>query len=272
MTVVRITIQPATATDQNVLNNTASLSQEKTEPAKSHPYQALVKSGSICKLSHASEELLKSVTTESLKDFQWYFEQYVINDPFAHARAQTIRRRLQSQGRQLLESYLIPEIRPSVEQPEHFLIKIKDVERSELSEASMLHRFFWEILEDKGLWCDVFQIEPSSVTVVRVYENSISTAPKEDPRLTAPTLSLKTTNVLAITVRPSHTRDIPSRLITRSIVAAIDSIRDSSISQATLEIVRPGSFDALKDHLKRFPPGYFEVVHLDLHGDADSQG
>ena len=270
MTFIRISIQPATS--QNILDSGLSLSQAKAEVVKAHPYLAIVDSGSIRKFSHGSEELLNTVTVENLKDFQWYFEQYVIRDPFEHARAQAIQRRLRSQGRQLLRSYLLPEIRPSIEDPEHFLIEIIDEERGELLEASTLHQLFWEILEDKGLWRDVFQIEPSSVTVVRVYENKASTTTTDDPRLATPVLGSKITNVLAITARPAYTKDVPHRLITRSISAAIDSIRDHSTSRATLEIVRPGTFHALERHLAKFPFGHFEIVHLDLHGDADGQG
>ena len=270
MTVVRISIQPAI--NQNAPKRDVSDSQVGAEAAEPHPYDAIVKSRSIRKLSHGSEELLNTVSVENLKDFEWYFEQYVINDPFAHARAQTIRRRLRSQGQQLLKNYLLPEIRPSIGDPEHFLIEVRDVECHDLPEASTLHRFFWEILEDKGLWRDVFQIEPSGVTVVRIYKNKTSTTTTGDAKRAASILGSKTTNVLAITARPFHTKDVPHRLITRSISAAIESIRDHSTSRATLEIVRPGTFDALKRHLARFPPGHFEIVHLDLHGDADGQG
>ena len=266
---IRVALQPATtAINQVILNG----DHEKAETAHLHPFQMLVKSGSVCKLSRTSEELLKTVAKENFKDFQWYFEQYVIDEPLAHPRAQIIQRRLRRQGRLLLENYLLPEIHPSVDQPEHFLIEVKDAESSGNSEGFTLHRFFWEILEDKGLWREVFRIEPASVTVVHVYENKIPTTSRVDQRLAANTSSLKTTNVLAITARPSHIRDIPHRLITRSISAVIDSIRDSSKPQATLEIVRPGTFHALVDHLHRFPPGHFEIVHLDLHGDADGRG
>lgn len=33
-----------------------------------------------------------------------------------------------------------------------------------------------------------------------------------------------------------------------------------------LEVVRPGSFKALKEHLAQKPPGYFHLVHFDAHG------
>lgn len=266
---IRVALQPATtAIDQEILNG----DREKAETAHLYPFQMLVKSGSVCKLLRTSEELLKTVTKENFKDFQWYFEQYVIDEPFAHARAQVIRRRLRHQGRLLLENFLPPEIRPWIDQSEHFLIEVRDAESSGRSEGFTLHRFFWEVLEDKALWRDVFHVEPASVTVVHVYENKTPTTTRVDQRLAATTSSLKTTNVLAITARPSHTKDIPHRLITRSIAAVIDSIRDSSKLLATLEIVRPGTFHALVDHLHRYPPGHFEIVHLDLHGDADGRG
>ena len=269
MAVVRVSIQPAI--HQNVLNGDLKLNPSP-EGARSHPYQAYVSSGFICKLSHAPEELAKTVTAESLKDFQWYFEQYAVNEPFSHARAQVIWRRLQSQGRQLLETYLLPEIQPSIERPEHFLIEVRATEDGQLSKAPTLHRFFWEILEDKSIWRDVLQIEPMSVTVVRVYEKKALLESKDNPRPADFTSKPNKTNVLAITARPSHTKDAPDQLTIRSIFAVIDSVQDRSASQVTLEIVRPGSFEALGHHLHQFPPGHFRVVHLDLPGDTGGKG
>jgi hypothetical protein len=37
-----------------------------------------------------------------------------------------------------------------------------------------------------------------------------------------------------------------------------------------LEIVRPGTFEAFKRHLKTRPKGYFDIVHFDVHGRVTS--
>ena len=230
-----------------------------------------VDSGPIQKQCSASEDLLNTVTGESLEDFQWYFEQYIDKEPFAHARARTIARKIRDQGRKLLESFLQPVICPNAQAPRDFILEVRDRGASEAVGDSIIHLFFWEILEDTSLWRDVFHFEPRQVFVVRVHEpRNLATVGDSIP--SSLSSSTGVTHVLAITARPSLTKDIPHRLITRSISAAIEQIRNDSHSQATLHIVRPGTFEALECHIRRHPYGYFRVVHLDLHGDSDGQG
>ena len=266
--IVRVSLKPLLVAAVDERSN-ASFESMK---AGSDSVFVSVESGSVHKHCPASEDLLKTVSGESSKDFQWYFEQYIIKEPFAHARARTIARKIRDQGRELLESFLKPVICPNAKEPEHFVIEVRDWRPSEASGNSYMHGFFWEILEDTGLWRDVFHLEPLQVTVIRVHENQYSTPAIGDSVHTLLPSSTEATHVLAITARPSNTKDVPHRLITRSISAAIDTIRNGSNSQATLHIVRPGTFEALKRHIKQHPYGHFSVVHLDLHGDSDGQG
>lgn len=266
--IVRVSLQPVSVAAVDKSPNASFLSME----AGADSVLVSVESGSVHKHCPASEDLLKTVTGESLKDFQWYFEQYIIKEPFAHARARTIARKLRDQGRKLLESFLQPVICPNVKAPEQFVLEVRGRGAGEAAGNSIIHGFFWEILEDTSLWRDVFHLEPRQVNVIRVYENQNSAPMTGDAIHTSLPSSTEATHVLAITARPSHTKDVPHRLITRSISAAIDTIRNDSNSQATLNIVRPGTFKALECHIRRHPYGHFGVVHLDLHGDSDGQG
>ena len=266
--IVRVSLQPVSvAAFDKSLN--ASFGSMKAGPDN---VWLSVESGSVHKHCPASEDLLKTVTGESSKDFQWYFEQYIIKEPFAHARARTIARRIRDQGRKLLESFLQPVICPNGKAPEHFVIEVRDWGAGEAAANSSIHVFFWENLEDTSLWRDVFHLEPRQVTVVRVHENQNSAPTIGDSMHTTLPSSTEATHVLAITARPSLTKDVPHRLITRSISAAIDTIRNDSNARAALHIVRPGTFEALERHIRRYPYGHFGVVHLDLHGDSDGQG
>ena len=256
--IVRVSLQPVSVAAVDKSPN-VSFDRRKASVLVS------VEFGSIKKACPASEHLLKTVTGESLKDYQWYFEQYIIKEPFAHARARTIARQIREQGRKLLESFVQPVFRPNAE---HYVLEVRDRGAG----SSIIYAFFWEILEDTTLWRDVFQLEPRQVTVVRVYENQKPEPIIGDSMHTSLPSSTKATHVLAITARPSHTKDVPHRLITRSISAAIHTIKNDSNLQATLDIVRPGTFKALEYHIKRHPYGHFDVVHLDLHGDSDGQG
>ena len=266
--IVRVSLQPVSVAAVDKTPNASSGSMK----AGADSVLVSVESGSVHKHCPASEDLLKTVTGESLEDFRWYFEQYIIKEPFAHARARTIAQKIRDQGRKLLESFLQPIICPNAKAPEHFVLEVRDGGASEAAGNSIIHGFFWEILEDTSLWRDVFHLEPRQVTVVRVHESKTQDQTIGDSIHTSLPSSTEATHVLAITARPSHTKDIPHRLITRSISASIDMIRNNSNSQATLSIVRPGTFKALEWHIRQHPYGYFGVVHLDLHGDSDGQG
>lgn len=265
---IRVSLQPISATAVDKSSN-ATFGSMKVGP---DTVLVSVKSSSVHKHCSASEELLNTVTTESVKDFQWYFEQYTIKEPFAHARARTIARKIRNQGRELLKSFLEPVVCLIAKAPEHLVIEIRDWGAGETTGNSFIHGFFWEIIEDTSLWRDVFDLEPRQVTVVRVHENQKSAPTTVDSIHTSPLSSTGATHVLAITARTSHTKDVPHRLITRSISAAIDTIRNDSNSQTTLQIVRPGTFEAFERQIRQYPYGHFGVVHLDLHGDSDGQG
>ena len=266
--IVRVSLQPVSVAAVDKSPNASFGSME----AGPDSVLVLVQSGSVHKHCPASEDLLKTVTGESLKDFQWYFEQYIIKEPFAHARARMIAQKIRDQGRKLLESFLQPVICPNAKAPEDFVIEVRNWGAGEAAGNSFKHGFFWEILEDTSLWHDVFHLEPRQVTVVRIHENKNSAPTIADSTHTSLPSSTGAIHVLAITARPSHTKDVPHRLITRSISAAIDTIRNDFNTQATLQIVRPGTFEAFERHIRQYPYGYFDVVHLDLHGDSDGQG
>ena len=36
-----------------------------------------------------------------------------------------------------------------------------------------------------------------------------------------------------------------------------------------VDIARPGTFEAFEDHLRSRPPGWYDLVHFDLHGKVE---
>ena len=233
--------------------------------------QILVRSASVSQVYSLSAELLKTVDAESLKSFQWYFERYTLDEPFAYTQARVIQRRLRNQGRLLLKEFLLPDICPQPNSSNDFLIEIVSTDDTS-SRDCPLHQFFWEVLEDGGLWYDVFRTRPRSVTVVRVCRQNGTSGADAGAEQASPNVTSRMKNVLAVTARPSHTTDIPHRLITRSISAAVCQSPTELKPSASLEIVRPGTFDALAKHLAQHDKGHFGIVHLDLRGGTDTQG
>jgi hypothetical protein len=77
---------------------------------------------------------------------------------------------------------------------------------------------------------------------------------------------LPTINLLIVTARPSGRRDVGYRTISRPLVEALDSAN----IPVRVEILRPGTYKALENHLRestaRHKEGYYQLIHFDVHG------
>jgi hypothetical protein len=247
-------------------------------PSGASQLRVLVDSPYGRRFCNASPETLKDVCTEFSKDLEWYFERYVSQDPFAKSRAEYIRRRLRDHGRRILRDFFPAEIIGKVHAGSHLLIQIQDGSSTEPHHsASLFHKFHWELLEDETLWQEELSVEPASIHIIRSHRTSLS---DQNGRLHSSTTDVlpvreetRSMNVLAITARPFSAKDVPHRLITRSIAEATRIVEGASDLAPRLEIVRPGSFAAMTHHLEKLRPvGFFDVVHLDMHGILDDQG
>jgi hypothetical protein len=268
--ITKIRIQPESFADplERFLSRYRSTEAASASPS---PTRALVDSPYGRTFCNVSPETLKDVSTEFSRDLEWYFERYVSQEPFAKSRAEYIRRRLRDHGRRLLRDFFTTEIIAKLHAGSHLLIQIHD------GSASLFHNFHWELLEDETLWREELSFEPASIHIIRVHAASLTDQDVQLRSSTADGLSIRrgtrSMNVLAITARPFSTKDIPHRLITRSIAAATRIVEGSSDLGPRLEIVRPGSFAAMTHHLEKLRPvGFFDVVHLDMHGILDNQG
>ena len=120
------------------------------------------------------------------------------------------------------------------------------------------HALHWEALKDPE------QPRPFSLECPFVRQNL-------DPsHIRARVKRSPTLNILLVTARPGGRRDVGYRTISRPLVEAL---RQSSV-RANIELVRPGTYEALVNHLEqrrdKDGPGYYQVIHFDLHGSLMS--
>jgi hypothetical protein len=84
--------------------------------------------------------------------------------------------------------------------------------------------------------------------------------------LPAPVRPSATINVLLVTARPSGGRDVGYRTISRPLV---EGLRQTNVP-VQIKIVRPGTYQALENHLREVKEqhgvGYYHVIHFDVHG------
>ena len=194
------------------------------------------------------------------EDIRWYVEDYARNDPFSLQRSRSVESRLQSYGTQLAHAVCTSDAVLENLLGSDVVIEV-DGRGGYSHQFSSLH---WEILEDLSLWNA--NIRPQKIAVMRRFSQGGSTTRMLSQK-TSPDADSNTTpqNVLAITARPLVDSDVPHRMITRSIHEAVQDCEQQSL---TFTIVRPGTFEALREALYNQDPGYYGIVHLDLHGFA----
>ena len=204
-----------------------------------------------------------------LSDLRWNLEDFATQDPFNAGAEDKMAKKVKRYS-----STLIKFIANALEQPEDLLgstVVIKLLDRwvgtslplATKDGANIVPLIQWECLEIVTLWPK--KCRPEMVSVVRC--TTCKDPPPERHR------SLRggnlTPRILALSARPYGDRDIPHRLVTRTIYQAVLGVELETRTAPELEIVRPGTLSGLKAALAAHNPGHFDIVHLDVHGIAN---
>lgn len=196
---------------------------------------------------------------QNLDEIEWFTESYARQDPFSLKRAQAAELMLRSYGSSLATAICASDAVMIDLYDSELLILVVDPE----DYCPRLSRVHWEILENVEFW-DA-DLRPRRVFVVRQasgagsidYDSNTHTLTKSDANQQ---------HILALSARPLQERDIPHRLITRSILSVVAEQQDRNPTPPTFEIVRPGTFQALETALNTHDIGHYDIVHFDLHG------
>lgn len=192
-------------------------------------------------------------------EIKWYIESYARQDPFSVTRAQAAELTLRSYGSSLANAICASDAVLVDLYDSELMILIADPEEY-CPRFSQVH---WEILENVKFWNADFR--PRRVSIVR--QANVAGSIDDDSYTQASTESKSSQqHILAVSARPLLDLDIPHRLITRSILKVVAEEHDRSVTPPTFEIVRPGTFQALKFILESHDFGYYDIVHFDLHG------
>ena len=126
--------------------------------------------------------------------------------------------------------------------------------RVEISGSAGLHWLHWEALRDPDL--------PAPLAVRLPVTRR---ADRQGLKFQPPS-GRTTVNILVVVARPDGPRDVGYRTMSRPL---LDALRTAGLP-VTVDLVRPGTWDALREHLQAVTaeqgPGWYQVVHFDLHG------
>jgi hypothetical protein len=166
---------------------------------------------------------------------------------------------------------------------QHPNINIDILQGAHRTNKGSIYHIHWEHLEQvqKQNWPGLASnTNPLHVRVRRVLDPPMKTPRSSREDVYKPD---KKINVLLVIARKlkrgsSGLEDLSPAMVYRSIMKVKKVFLPKEHSRITLnlEVVRPGSFVALADHLERKKAehgiGFFHLVHFDLHGEVSGEG
>src|SRR5579859_7642817 len=190
---------------------------------------------------------------EEEKELAWYFEEH-LEFPFTKkVRAQQAAQSILTYGEKLFNQVFLQNDDARFEYRTARQAGLNDAQ-IEIEGTPRFHALHWEALKDPEVR------EPLVLQATMVRKNLEPSAIQSQVR-PSPTI-----NLLVVVARPSGTRDVGYRTISRPLVEAL---RQTNIP-IRIEILRPGTYRALENHLRettaQHGEGYYHVVHFDVHG------
>ena len=183
---------------------------------------------------------------------EWYFEDH-LRFPFINqVRAQESAESIQAYGESLFNQVFAH--RDAYARYKEAIQSGVEHLALEIAGSPQFHAYHWEALKDPGL------PQPLALQVPLVRRNRNPQGVRAQDR-SSPTL-----NVLVVTARPDGPNDVGYRTISRPLVEALHQAG----VHVHVEILRPGTYRALVDHLEavrdRHGTGHYHVIHFDVHG------
>jgi hypothetical protein len=187
--------------------------------------------------------------TQAEQDLEWYFERWLVFPFLDTIKAREIAATIPSYGEQLFQQVFRQNFNAYSEY-QQLRGNLSQLQIEIIGKTPAFQALHWEALRDPDL------NRPLVVDCVMV-RKSINPAPI--PANVQPSAVI---NLLVVVARPDEEKDISYRTISRPLV---EMIEDSRL-QVNVELLRPGTFKALSQHLEEKGTGFYHVIHLDMHG------
>jgi hypothetical protein len=203
-------------------------------------------------------------STDARRDLRWFMEDHATRDPFDVTRANAARRKLKEFELELAKDIVTANVLPN-KRGSHLSISIQVLPGLD----HVLYALPWEALEDPLAWAFA-GIFYKSYSVERVFCLQSLTPPistvKHDKEQQQ---QYSKTNILVMSARPESVEGSAANLISVPIAKIVSRCPGVS-RRATLHIARPGTWKALVKTLQAKPKGFYQFVHIDMHGQVEN--
>ncbi len=183
------------------------------------------------------------------QELEWYFEQWLRYPILEQVKADRAKASVRKYGEELFKQVFQSDFKAYAQYNE-LRGNLSQVQIEIETITPEFHAIHWEALQDPDL------PRPLAVDSVLIRKN-VKPAVIEANVNESPTV-----NLLVVTARPNADEDVAYRTISRPLVEAI---RNAKL-RVNIELLRPGTYKALENHLEKRGSGYYHIVHFDVHG------
>ncbi|MCC5640220.1 tetratricopeptide repeat protein [Nostoc sp. CHAB 5844] len=183
------------------------------------------------------------------KQLEWYFEDWLIFPLLDTVKAEAAAASIKSCGEELFKQVFRVDFNAYGEY-QRLRGNLSQLQIEIVGKTPEFQALHWEALRDPDL------PRPLAVDCVMVRKSN-QPAPMYADVQTSPVI-----NLLVVVARPDEEQDVGYRTISRPLLELIEN----SHLRVNVELLRPGTYEALSQHLEAKGAGYYHVIHLDCHG------
>lgn len=220
--------------------------QQKIDTAENAKFEAIL---SFNRGMEYPVTITDPFTSQDEKRLEWYFEEFV-TFPFSDtAIAEKAAASVKTYGERLFEQVFKAnlDVYSEYRQLRGALSQVQIEIIGKTPEFQALH---WEALRDPDLPL------PLVVECVAIRKYIRPVAVQANVR------QFPVINLLVVAARPSEEHDVGYRTISRPLIEAIQN----SNLRVNIDLLRPGTYEALENHLSGKGEGFYHIIHFDAHG------
>jgi tetratricopeptide (TPR) repeat protein len=187
-------------------------------------------------------------THQEEEDLEWYFEEWLVFPMTGTVKAERAKNSVKTYGEKLFEQvFQDKKAYSKYQQVKNNLSQVQIEIVSKTPEFQALH---WEALQDPDF------PRPLAVDCVML-RKSVNSAVGSVNLPLSPVI-----NLLVVVARPDEEKDAGYRTISRPLVELIENGK----LRVNVELLRPGTYQALSQHLEAQGANFYHIIHLDMHG------
>ncbi|OBQ41114.1 MAG: hypothetical protein AN484_21635 [Aphanizomenon flos-aquae WA102] len=187
-------------------------------------------------------------THQEEEDLEWYFEEWLVFPMTETVKAERAKNSVKIYGEKLFEQvFQDKKAYSKYQQVKNNLSQVQIEIVSKTPEFQALH---WEALQDPDF------PRPLAVDCVML-RKSVNSAVGSVNLPLSPVI-----NLLVVVARPDEEKDAGYRTISRPLVELIENGQ----LRVKVKLLRPGTYQALSQHLEAQGANFYHIVHLDMHG------